>query len=314
MSSRDDRVWTNPTTFQVLEENRYLVAKLATLYRDWGQVRARWHMMTAPTEGRRCGESLLPPGEVITKRFGATMAQPPYGLRKFFGRTQRQYMAQGGIVAEAEINCIAMAPAVLAKAAARAGRKLLDQMLGHGPPAGRILSIASDGTVIRVSMLITDPAAVAKMRGEVYSGVIAEFDEGDRLHRVSLVDSDSLAKRSDANVIAKVYDRSQKVKRKKLRMAQRVAKSAGVPLAAALAAVESVRKGGPPALPPSAQAVITEADRVQSLAGAGADRLLVKTLQGRVDTQLGVELVKAARRRPTAYGDGIIKFLRHGKP
>jgi hypothetical protein len=52
-----------------------------------------------------------------------------------------------------------------------------------------------------------EAGAIRKMQHRVYSGVVAEF-EGGWLHRLSLADSDSLAKGGDAAVFCKVYDGS----------------------------------------------------------------------------------------------------------
>jgi hypothetical protein len=162
--------------------------------------------------------------------------------RKFFGRTQRCYPGRGGLVAECEINCLALPPAVVAKAVKQAARKRLDQMCGHGVPAGHILSIGSSGTVVRVAMMITDPAAIQKMRHEIYHGAIAEFDEDDRLFRVSLVDSDHLAKRSDAGIIAKIYEAPERIKKGDRRMAERIARETGRSFKEALGAMRQTEQ------------------------------------------------------------------------
>jgi hypothetical protein len=65
---------------------------------------------------------------------------------------------------------------------------------------------------------------------------------------------------------------------------------------------------------PSAQAVVNENMRIDALAAAGADPLLVKSLYQRNQAVFGAELVKMARR-PAAVGDNaVIGFLRHGRP
>ena len=55
----------------------------------------------------------------------------------------------------------------------------------------------------------------------------------------------------------------------------------------------------------------------KSAVGAGiwSDRLAVQAENQRAHVQYGVEMVKAARSRPIAYGNlGIIAMMRHGRP
>jgi hypothetical protein len=266
-----------------------------------------------PVPGQRPDTALT--DIIITKRSAGAMSS--FGLRKFFGRTQRQYLAQGGVVADAEINCLAMAPAALAKATKRAEGRRLDQMLGHGRPVGRILHIGSDGTVIRVRMLITDQTAIAKMRAEVYSGVIAEFDESDRLHRVGLADSDHLAKGSGANIMmGTVYDESGAKMSKLMKKARRISRDTGASLGTALDALQKVQKAYAPALPRSAEAALLEKTQADDLVGRGV--LDARPRQQRANQAVGIELIKAAQRNPAnriAVGDAaVINFLRHGRP
>jgi hypothetical protein len=166
--------------------------------------------------------------------------------------------------------------------------------------AGAVIGadVNADGTVDLVCM-VTDPVAQTKVAERAYTGCLVSLD-GDEIADISLVDNPAgfLEKASDPQVLCKIYDGSAKLKQKHLKMAQRVAKAAGVPLADALAVVRGLRKTVAPVLPPSAAAVLAKHERVRRIAATGADGLLVKALQGRVTQAFGVELVKAARANP----------------
>jgi hypothetical protein len=63
--------------------------------------------------------------------------------------------------------------------------------------------------------------------------------------------------------------------------------------------------------------MIQKAGKVISIVGAGtlSDRLAVQAENQRAHAQYGVEMIKAARARPIAYGDlGVINMMRHGRP
>jgi hypothetical protein len=186
----------------------------------------------------------------------------------------------------------------------------LDQMLGHGREAGHILSIDSDGTIIRVRMLITDQTAAAKVRNEVYSGVIAEFDETDRLYRVGLVDSDQLAKGSGANISATIYE-DRKVKDKDWKRAQKMSKSNGLPPAQNYQALKRVTKAYAPALPPAVEKAL-QARQLAEDAFDARPNDFTKTQFQLADAATRIAIIGASR--PIAVGDGgLINFLRHGR-
>jgi hypothetical protein len=226
---------------EIEEVQQLLGRQMTALWQELERLQAqyyRYRLEAAPLRDGQLHDTMI----VEDQRRFTKASNMSFSMRKYFGRTQRVYRAVGGMVAEAEINCIAMPPAVVAKAAKQAAKKRLDQMCGHGPPAGHISNIAADGTVIRVSMMVSDPAAIAKMQHQVYCGVVAEFDEDDRLFRVSLVDSDALAKRSTAAVIAKVYEAPERLKKSDRRMAERIARDTGRTFKEALNALRQTEK------------------------------------------------------------------------
>jgi hypothetical protein len=79
-----------------------------------------------------------------------------------------------------------------------------------------------------------------------------------------------------------------------------------------------IQKAG--GLPPSAQAALRELDlasenHAAAKRGHGIDPYVTKANLDRATTQCQLELVKAARSRPIAYGDlGVINLMRHGRP
>jgi hypothetical protein len=145
-----------------------------------------------PEPGQK-GDGLLGTMIGVRKRSGSGM--PEYGLRRYFGRIQRHYPETGsGEICEAEIVCAGLAPPALVKACARAERQSLDQMLGNGRPAGFIIVADVEGNVVRVRAMVNDASALTKIANDVYSGMVIEIDENDRVYRVSLYDTDQLEK------------------------------------------------------------------------------------------------------------------------
>ena len=63
--------------------------------------------------------------------------------------------------------------------------------------------------------------------------------------------------------------------------------------------------------------LIQKKGETKSAVGAGiwTDRLAVQAENQRAHVQYGIEMVKAARSRPIAFGDhGVISMMRHGRP
>jgi hypothetical protein len=231
MSNRFDRksaplAWhpqQSGLVLQIIAHNRKIAELMATVARMRG---GGAELERAKQKFWERGiEALIPvPGQshdtaltdtVITKR--STGSMPSYGLRGYFGRVQRCYRAQGGMICEAAVRCSDLSPAMLVKACASAEKQSLDQMLGHDRPAGFIVSADVDGNVVRVRAMVTDAVAMAKLSKDVYSGVVVQFDEDDRLHRMSLYDTDQIEKVHRANVICKFIDREEVEMTKKLR-------------------------------------------------------------------------------------------------
>ena len=101
------------------------------------------------------------------------------------------------------------------------------------------------------------------------------------------------------------------------KLAKKMAKRWGGTPAANYAALKAV--GAPtrtPQLAPSAQTALAELARTEEVlkAGGNGDRLAAAAQHDRAVTAVGIELVKAARSRPTAFGDdAMVAFLRGGR-
>ena len=315
------KAWHRDQTALVLrliDDNRRIAEIMAECQRRYGGVaalgreRARFWATSLralePLPDQQHDTAINTDGVTITKRSNQPM--------RFYGRTSEIERQRWGTRIRCALNCRQASPAALTKAFGKLARQQLRQMQNPDlKAAGAVIGadVNADGTVDLVCM-VTDPVAQTKVAQRAYTGVVASLD-GNDVADISLVDNPAgFIEKAASRVLCKIYDGSAKLKRKKLKMARRVAQQAGVPLADALAAVESVRKQSV-VLPPSAQRVADEAQRIDALAASGrADQLVVKALAHRNNQQLGVELVKAAQRRPTAYGDGIVGFLRHGRP
>jgi hypothetical protein len=223
------------------EVRELLGRQMAVLWQELARIQGqfyRYRLESAPLRDGQLYDTVI---EENQRRF-TKASDMSFPMRKYFGRTQRIYRAAGGLITEVEINCLQMSPGALAKAVRQAAKKRLDQMLGNGPPAGHILSIDADGTIVRVAMMISDPVAIQKTQHSVYCGAVAEFTDDDRLFRVSLVASDSLAKRSDASVIAKVFEAPEPIKKADRRMAEKIAADTGCTFKAALNAMRQTER------------------------------------------------------------------------
>jgi len=231
--------------------------------------------------GRRIG--LPHTGELLEKRSSAGM--------KIYGRASSIRKERWGTMVTFALDCRGVAPAALRNVFAGLCDTQLRQM--QNPelrPAGLLLDpeFGEDGMVDLVAV-VTDPLAMTKISTRAYTGCLVSFDD-DVISDVSLIDSpagfmEKGYRPRDGAVICKLYDRKPGMK-----------KSTG------------------PALPASAQAVVTENQRIDALAAGRADPLLVKALYQRNSAAYGVELVKMARH-PAAVGDaGLIGFLRGGRP
>jgi hypothetical protein len=167
---------------------------------------------------------------------------------------------------------------------------------------------ARDG-VVHLKCVVTDKVAAEKFSARAYSGILCSLD-GDEVSDISLVDSPAgfLEKRAaPETVMAKIFERRPMYKTAFHNCGK--AKHAGRHLTKDAAdacrakrltkrAAQVQKAIGPPVLPPSAQRVVDEQQRIQALRQIGTDGLIVKSLQERCDQATGVELVKMARRNP----------------
>jgi hypothetical protein len=237
---------------------------------------------------------------------------------RFYARTHRLERRTGHLLGEAIINCGAVSPPQLRRAFAKAGKLQLKQMRNPDlRPAGFILdSTVGDDGVVNLRFVVGDEAACAKLASKVYSGVILALDDGE-IADISLVDApvDFLGVEKRSQVLVKVFTNESEVMSKLKKAAKKMSRRTGYPVAAcaaALAEVDALRKG--PRLPASAAAALGNLDAAVAALPNAQDQLAAKAAVGRAQTQIGVELVKAARTRPVGYGDlGMIDFLRHGR-
>jgi len=220
------------------------------------------------------------------------------GMRSFIGRTVRHYPSHHGMICEASVPCPGMPAAPLARACARAEHESLDQMLGHQPPAGFIISASADGELVRVRAFVSDKTAMLKLAKGVYSTFVVQFDESDRLHRLSLYDMDKVEKGVSGGLICKVYEREGEAM-SEWKAAKAALKRAGIKPGTVVTAVEqAVRKSSAPRLPASAEAAFAEVERTEKALASGTcgDRLAASAQNQRARQQVGVEFIKVARQ------------------
>ena len=108
--------------------------------------------------------------------------------------------------------------------------------------------------------------------------------------------------------------------RKLAKKAAKLSRATGQPYHLCLKTLEDLRPvpspaAPPPVLSPSAERALAQKAHADALAASGAvEGYIAKALQRRAADAVGLEFIKAARSRPVAYGDGLVDFLRHGRP
>jgi hypothetical protein len=188
----------------------------------------------------------------------------------FYGRTSEIEKQQWGTKIRVALNCREASASWLRKAFSKVHKAQLRQMRNADLKAAGIVldaQISDDGIVDLVGV-VTDPIAAQKVSERAYTGVLISTD-GDVISDVSLIDSPAafLTKGSQptGDVICKIYNGAKDVKKAHY------------------------------VLPPSAQAVVDEQNRIATLAQRGTDGLILKALQANNNAAYGLELVKMAR-------------------
>jgi hypothetical protein len=253
-----------------------------------------WIAIAEPEPGQRCGTPLT--NVIITK--GLSMPTVALSIVNY------ENLASGGWLVTAQ----GWVEGAARKACERLGGLMLTEMHNKGlRPAGEVRSCRLEGGTARLVARIgaEAEAVVAKIRHRVFPMIEIVHDGAGAVLDVSLVDRpqdpDALAKHGKT-VLAKLYKGDPQVKKweKRLRKAQALAQQAQ--------------------LPQSAEAALAEVDRTRgnyanALQRVDSDRMATKAAMVRAEQQIGVEMVKAAQRRPVAHGDaGLVNFLRHGRP
>jgi hypothetical protein len=294
-------------------------AKAAWLARENEQVRqwlAAYLERTNPDPGQQLDTQL---GTKIGLKKGSTE------VARFYARTHSLRRQGAAVIATAYVNCNALAAGRLRKAFARAGKISLRQMrdpdtraAGHLVDHGVV-----DDSVVRLRLFVSDATAITKLASRTYSGVVVAFD-GDEVADISLVDAPvdfvgEFSKRSP-EVIAKVFGGYSMKSRKLAKKAAKLSRATGQPYHLCLKTLEDLRPvpspaAPPPVLSPSAERALAQKAHADALAASGAvEGYIAKALQRRAADAVGLEFIKAARSRPVAYGDGLVDFLRHGRP
>jgi hypothetical protein len=181
-------------------------------------------------------------------------------------------------------------PSLLVKGFKRlAGLALSLMQDGNSPPAGEVKGCHVEGDVVGLTCRV-DPTAITKVRHKVYPLIEVSYSDHGQIYAVDLMDrpsGDELAKRGSRR-LARLYQREDESE---------------MPLS------------------PSAQAVFAELGRTEAVlkavpgAGTYSDRMAVRAQNQRAHAQYGIEVIKAARAHPIAYGDrGVINMMRHGRP
>jgi hypothetical protein len=306
MSSRVDRrdsrlSWSSEAHQLYTDLLRWHAANAEALGRSpsWGREQAgrawlAWYAALAePCPGQR-PDTMLGSYYADKNLLKRSRSMPEYGLRRYFGRIQRHYWGSGGQICEASVVCAGVSD--LTKACKRAESQSLDQMLGHGRPAGFIISADVDGTVVRVRAMVSDATAMTKIDNNVYSGVVLEFDEEDRVHRVSLYDTDQLEKRGIQDVCP-IFDREE----------ARMSKGIGKATMGRLRAPSAFAT-------PWFDAAWREWE-MRYQAYQANPTLVTKAQCQRAEADVHKALVVESQRRPAGVGDaGLVNFLRHGRP
>jgi hypothetical protein len=188
------------------------------------------------------------------------------------------------------ITAVGEIPALLKKGLQKLAGLALSQMQnGRSPPVGEVRQCSVVGDVVGLTCRV-DPTAIAKVEHKVYPLIEVSHSPNGEIYAVDLMDrpsGDELAKRGSRR-LARLYQRED---------------DSEMPL------------------PPSAQAVFAELERTEAVlksdvgGGIYSDRLAVQAQNQRARSQYGVEMVKAARLRPIAYGDReVINMVRGGRP
>jgi hypothetical protein len=291
---------------------RDMAAELASAKREYW---SRWLEIAPVPAGQRCGTSLLPPDLTITK--GSFMPSAVLHITGF------ERLASGGWLVTAQ----GWVEGAARKACERLQGIALSEMHNQGLRApGEVRSCRIEGRTARLVARIGAEAevAVAKIRHRVFPMIEITHDGAGEIFDVSLIDRpqdpDALQKRGKT-VLAKLYrGEEQVVMKKAMKKAAKLSRETGQPFDVCLKALQSVRKAIVPALPASAQVALSDYDNAltnyqNALQRVDSDRMATKAALGRAQTQIGVELVKAAQARPVAHGDGgLVNFLRHGRP
>jgi len=235
---------------------------------------------------------------------------------RFYGRASQIERQKWGTKCRFALDCRGASPGQLKKAFEQVANVQLRQMQNAElRSAGIVLDaeVSEDGTVDLIGV-VTDPVAMTKISERTYTGCLVSFD-GDVIADVSLIDSPAAFMEKRSTVICKIYDRGGDVKDPDWKLAQKMAKTNGIPAIENYAALKKVTPVTGPALSPSAWAAVGNYDAAVAAVPGAVDQMAAKAAVGRAVTQCHIEMVKAARSRRVGYGDQqMINFLRHGRP
>jgi hypothetical protein len=245
---------------------------------------------------------------VITKRASGPM--------HFFGRISEINKKPWGVHARFAINCREASPPALRAAFDKVARTQVRQMRNSDlRAAGFVLdATVDDDAVVDLVAVISDPIACTKVAARAYTGCLVSMD-GDAISDISLIDSPAGFMEKRSSIICKIYDGGSVKKDKDRRRAKKMSRINGLSPQENFQYLQRVTKVAAPVLPPSAQAALNNYEAAVAAVPNAGDQMAAKAAVSRAVQACQLEMIKGARRRPTAYGDGgMIDFLRNGRP